>query len=411
MRAWAACALVLWLACIGQAANLRPSEMTVVVVSVARWPKKAGLDGFKVEDRQELDLVYALTARGVREERMTLLRDAEATKSTTLSAIKSAAATAPKGGILLIYLQGHGLKLNHKTLLALHDYDPDRAMQTGLPLDELSRTIIDSWRGGSLILMGDFCYAGGLDMVARCVSLAGRGPAAAVCSAVASDRATSRWTFLDAVVQGLSGDADVDENRDGIVTFRELSNWVIGSMVHGEDQMAEASMTPDFTREIPMAKVAPHTHHPPAPDGRRPGDGVEALAAEGEWYSGRLLRYEQGYWRVRFSGMGPEEDEWVLPSKLRPPTKSPWRAGASVEVEWLADEWYAARIMLVAGARMHFVHYEDTDGKDDEWVPASRIRQRGAGTRSSSGPPSRSRARSQERRPSRTPSRKPGRKR
>lgn len=387
--------LLLALALPASGATFRASDMSVVVISVAKWPAKAGLNGFTAEERQELDLVYALTARGVNDERITLMRDAEATSGSAREAIRKAAAGAKPGGVLLIYLQGHGLRFDGKTFLALYDYDSNQPTRTGLSLDELAKTIVDAWPGGSLILMGDFCYAGALAGVAQKVSKAGRGPAAAVCSAVASDRATIRWTFLDAVVQGLSGDVDVDDNGNGTITFQELSNWVISAMVHGEDQMAEVTMTQSFDKNLPLAKVAPHTYHAAAPDKRRPGDGIEAAAADGQWYAGRLLRFEDGRWRVRFSGMGPEEDEWVDPSRIRNPVKSPWRRGNDVEVEWVTDEWYAARVMEVAGGRMHFVHYENTDSGDDEWVPASRMRAPGGrlADGSTDGPLKRSRNR------------------
>lgn len=360
------------------AATFRQADTSVVVISVARWPAEAGLKGFEVEERQELDLVYALSARGVPDERITLLRDAQATQASALAAIRRAAAGARPGSVLMIYLQGHGLKLDGVTRLALHDYDAERPVETGLALPELARVLVESWRGGSLILAGDFCYSGGLAQVVQRVSAARKGPAAAISSTVASDRATSRWTFLESLVQGLSGHADVDEDANGAITFREISTWVIDAMVHGEDQMAEVTMAGGFSPQLPLARVAAHTRQAPAPDGHRPGDGVEAQDTEGAWYPGRLLRFAGGRWRVHFSASDAEADEWVVPARIRKPARSPWRAGAPVDVEWLSDEWYAARIVEVAGGRMHFVHYEDTDSEDDEWVPASRIRARDA---------------------------------
>jgi hypothetical protein len=124
-------------------------------------------------------------------------------------------------------------------------------------------------------------------------------------------------------------------------------------------------------KPVPVAPASA-TAAPPAAPG-----AVEVLWG-GTWWAAEVLESRAGVTRIHYTGWGPEWDEWVGPERIRSAAPSrplgSARVGQRVEVEWHGT-WWAAEV--VAKKRGFYkIHYTGWGPEWDEWVEPPRMRTR-----------------------------------
>ncbi len=411
-----------------RAQELLPPDRTYAVISgVLSWPDP-GLGAFSTRARKDLELAKLLQRRGVSPDRIKLLLDGQATTRGIMEAVSATARQAGPGSTLLFYYAGHGVRGNDgKAYFASQDMRSRAPAATGLSLDQLAHTLASRFTGERVVLMADCCYSGALKGVAEV--LAHKGVAAvSLTSADAANTSTGNWTFTQAVIDSLSGDALCDENGDGTITLEELSTEVRSAMLYREGQRYgyfRGGLTPETIVTRPSGDAGA-TGVPPQ-DRRR---YVEVQTPKG-WQVARLRgatgvkltvrtydyslstdhqvprtqtrpiefrRYPVGaalevYWGkkiwpakvervdghfhfISYPGWPAYWNEWITSRRIvgAAPAKGAIAKGSAVMVEWRGD-WWAAQVLRRKGNRT-LIHYDGYDASWDEWVGPDRIRKR-----------------------------------
>lgn len=352
-----------------QAHELFPASQTYAVISgVLSWPD-AGLAGFATRDRKDVALARMLEQRGVPASHVKLLIDAEATTRAILEAVEGQAKQAPPGSTLLFYYAGHGVRAKDgKAYFASRDMNA-RAPATGLSLDDLAKTVAAHFKGHRIVLMADCCYSGELKGVAE--QLHERGFAAvSLTSAAAANVSTNNWTFTQAVLDALAGDALCDESGDGIITLKELSSEVQAAMLYREGQrhgFHRVGVPPSTTVARAVAATGP------LPQDRR--QYVEAEIAAG-WQVARVRAVEGGQLTVRTFDYAASADHRVAASQTKPIEFRRYAPGAAIQVYWGGKVWPAE--VLQADGDLHFITYPGWPPVWNEWVTSRRIVDAGA---------------------------------
>lgn len=348
-----------------------PSRTWVVSASVTAWKDKslATFTAARLDDA----MIDTFKKRGVPESHVVYLRDDKATLEAMRAALKEAASKAEAGSTLIFSFQGHGDRHAGKTILCCYDVDTNDLDKTGFHVDEIA-PLLDAWKGERLILLGDCCHSGGLGAVVP--EIEKKHPdvrAAALTSALATNRSTSHWTFTEAVIAALQGEGVVDKNGDGRITFEETDAFVHDEMKWAEGQLARATRGKSFEPGFVLGKVE-HALEKKTEGPWKIGDYVEAKDQEDEWYGARVIDVKKGEWRVHFPGWEPKWDEWVGPERIRKLERKPLKIGERYEVEWEHKDWYVATVLEVAEDWFWFVHYGAETGEDDEWITSDRAR-------------------------------------
>lgn len=137
---------------------------------------------------------------------------------------------------VLVYFAGHGFVYGGKVYLAPSDFDPKNPSGTGYSTDALGSAFGAKIKGKWKVLLTDACHSGAVtsDTDVTTINSRLKDMSKSLFSLTASrDREQSfespEWggghgIFTYYVVKGLEGEAD--ENKDGIVTTDELTNYV-----------------------------------------------------------------------------------------------------------------------------------------------------------------------------------------
>lgn len=353
----------------------QPASTYALLIGILEW-QDPSLSSFPKTNRQDRALERALVANGVPAGHVVFLEDRQATLASIRGALGRLMAQAGPGSTLLVYFAGHGTQEGGRTYLANYDVDTKRLAATGLAVDDLGKRLAAGWHGERLLLLADCCHSGALASVVNQMGTAGR-PAACLTSATATNTSTGRWTFTEAVVRALTGDGQLDRNGDGRLSFAEVDAHVHDEMKFGEDQLTAGVRAGSFAADWTLRGVAAPPKQPFGAQRDRwsVGGYVEGLA-EGKWWRARVLEAADHRCRLHYVGWADSYDEWVGDDRLRPIAGSRFAAGQRVEVTW-EDTWYPARILRSAEGYFHFVHYADYGPEWDEWVTDSRIRPAG----------------------------------
>ncbi len=351
-----------------------PETTYVLIASVTQWPAKAGLAPFTAELRRDEDLAEQFKASGVPGANLVFLKDRAATRAAIQTALAALATRAGEGSTLVLYLQGHGAR----KVFCSYDSDPENPTQTQLNVDEIYPILDRTWKGERLFLIGDFCSSGSLASVVRKYErLRPDVRAACLASATATNLSTERWTFTAGLIQILSGDARVDRDHDGKITFAEAGTYLLERMKFQENQLASVTATPSFERDFVFRHVAPDQKPVPRLAGpHQIGDVIDAQDSQGLWYASEILAFDEakGRYRVHFYGWDSKWDEWLSPDRIRALAKPKLTVGQRYQVKWQDGKWYPGIITKAADDWFYFVHYEGEAGEDDEWVTAERTR-------------------------------------
>ena len=109
--------------------------------------------------------------------------------------------------------------------------------------------------------------------------------------------------------------------------------------------------------------------------GRKPARAVEVLWG-GSYYAAEILDARGDLYRVHYTDWGSEWDEWVERDRLRPATERPplerANVGQKLEARWHGT-WWAAEIVAAKNG-FYKVHYTGWGPEWDEWVEIERLR-------------------------------------
>jgi hypothetical protein len=348
--------------------ELLPPDRTHAVISgVLSWDDP-GLAGFSTRARKDLELAKLLEQRGVPEGRIKVLLDAEATTGAIIDAVAVAARQAPAGATLLFYYAGHGVRgADGNAYFASRDMRSGAPEETGLSLDRLTHTITEHFHGQRVVLMADCCYSGALKAVAERLSASGLA-AVSLTSADAANVSTKNWTFTQAIIDGLRGDALCDEDGNGTIVLEELSTEVRAAMLFREGQRYgyhRASVAPDV---VVGTTVSLDGRPERLPANRR--RYVEIETPRG-WQVARVRAAAGDQLTVRTYDYSLSTDHQVAVAQTRPIEFRHYAAGAAVEVYWGGKVWPAK--VERADGDFHFISYPGWPAYWNEWVTSRRI--------------------------------------
>ncbi|MBC7541344.1 MAG: caspase family protein [Candidatus Sericytochromatia bacterium] len=355
-----------------------PRNTYALMVGILEWQDKEGLESFPKADRQDRALERQLKARGVPADHIVFLEDKQATGAAIRQAWQQIAQKAGPGSTLLFYFTGHGLREAGKTYLANYDVNSDKPATTGCSVDSLAATLAKYWQGDRLLMLGDFCHAGAFAGVVQAEGRRGK-KAACLTSSTASNTSTAEWTFTAAVKHLFRGEALSDANRDGAITFAEADGYVHDQMKYAEDQYTTAVRSPGFEADFTFGPVDPVQTRPAARAGQKWPPGAYAIClSDGDTWRVQILAARANSRRVHFFGQADSFDEWVPENTLTPIADSHYQVGQQVSVASEDEEdkgtLYPAKIIQSRENYFYFVHYNDYEAENDEWVTVSRIK-------------------------------------
>ncbi|MBC8173178.1 MAG: caspase family protein, partial [Chitinophagales bacterium] len=191
--------------------------------------------------RKDLELEQTFLHLGVSAEDIISLYDAETTLENIYAAFDSIAATSDAETHFVFYFSGHGFPgygyIDDRESIYFANYDIDTwyPETTGFNIDYIGDAFIHAFKGNAVLFMADCCQSGGLIEQAQKFSLKGV-KSAAITSCAASNWSTGNWTFTQKVIDGLNGDAFINTNGDGAVTYNEMISQINLSMKNNERQ-------------------------------------------------------------------------------------------------------------------------------------------------------------------------------
>jgi hypothetical protein len=122
---------------------------------------------------------------------------------------------------------------------------------------------------------------------------------------------------------------------------------------------------------IAKPRVAP----PPSAPARPKARSVEVQWG-GQWWPAEVLETRAGFTKIHYTGWGPEWDEWVEQDRMRTaapnrPVQHP-KIGQRLEVEWHGS-WWAAEVVQAKNG-FYKIHYTGWGPEWDEWIETPRMR-------------------------------------
>jgi Caspase domain/Agenet domain len=338
-----------------------PGQTWLFVVGTLEWKHGDLFSPFPKERRRDALLVDFFRAQGVPAAQIVYLTDRQATTARVQQAFEEHLAKARAGETLLVYYCGHGGQDDAGSAY-FASYDTDCDSNWGWMVDTITETIARRFRGSRALLLADCCHSGSLaDSMAKRATTIGY---ACLASSLSSELSTGNWTFTEGLLAGLAGHAYVDADGDHVITLRELAEQIAETMAFAEEQIVTFATHGPFDPDLVIAAARPR----PDP---RVGRHV-AVLTEGEWYRAEIVATDGQRLKVHYYGYEESDDEWVASDQTRSVSRPSYPAGATVAVQW-RRKWYLATIRAVR-AGIHYVEYEGHGPEWNEWVALSRIR-------------------------------------
>jgi len=258
------------------------------------------------------------------------------------------------GDLLVFYFSGH----SGRNTLSLHD----KSIQKSL----LIQAIESQFRGDRAMLFIDSCYSGGVAELVRETKT--RVSYAVLTSTFAQQTARSGCRFYMCMLRGLGGNPVVDLDRNGVVTFKELSEYTTKYMAFAAEgkptTVTTGAFAPNFRIALANGKAGPLV-----------GELVERNRG-GKWHKAEILENTPRGLVLHYTkNTKPDDDEVVHPSVLRKPVFPQLRKGQRVEVySGVSDRWHDATV-LDDFESLHFCRLDGLPPTNNEWFGPSRIRQ------------------------------------
>jgi hypothetical protein len=338
-----------------------PKQTWAFVVGVLEWKHSDIYSPFPKEERRDAQLVKLLIERGVPEQQIRYLQDRKATTAAITASLAELLAAAPAGSTLILYYCGHG-GMDDGGAVFFAGYDADDGDNAGWPVAAIPDAVEQHFRGARAILLADCCHSGRL---ADAVAARRRRVAyATLASSLASELSTGNWTFTEAILAALRGEAYTDGDGSATITLAELAAHIEAEMAFAEEQVATFATTPGFDPRLVLATARPR---------RDPQIGRNvAVYAEDAWWLAQVTDVRGGKLKVRYYGYDSVHDDWVSPEQTRTIGRPRYPIGATVEVKW-KNRWHLATV-LDERAGVHCIAYEGHGPEWNEWVSSKRIR-------------------------------------
>lgn len=349
----------------------QPQRTYVLVASITSWPAKSGLHSFE-DTGEDAKLAQKFKDAGVPAGNVVFLKNSEATHTGMRDALQKLGQRGHADDTLVFCFQGHG----GRKILYSYDYDPKHSDETVFHMEDIYPTL-EKWQGNRLFLVGDCCCSGSLRSVLH--QFEQKRPdvrVAALASSTASNSSTGNWTFTEGIIRALEGDPLIDRNHDGNLSMAEVDQFLHDQMKYKEDQLASLTLSANFEKDFVFRPVAAGKKLPQIPGAYQVGDTIDAQDMEGKWYASEILDWKKdngGLYYVHYVGWADKWNEWVNINHLRQITKPKLKVGGHYEVLW-GKKWYPATLTKTVEDYFYFVHYENENGEDDEWITPERAR-------------------------------------
>ncbi len=201
--------------------NWQPEQTWMFVVRTLQWKHPELYARFPLKNRRDAALVHFFATQGVPAEQILYLQDQQATLHQINQALTTHLAKAKSTDLLFLYYCGHGYKLDTGDgCFACYD-DGDDGID-GWPVQAIPQAIERHFGGARALLAIDCCCSGSLTAAveARHKKVA----YACLTSSSANESSTGNWTFTEALLAGLRGEAYSDADDSQVITLAELAN-------------------------------------------------------------------------------------------------------------------------------------------------------------------------------------------
>lgn len=232
-------------------ASTPPQKTWAFVVGLVDFQDKSTWYTFPVRNRREPEVVAALRKQGVPADHIVLLIDKQATLATMQRELRQLLKRTQPGDFLFVYYTGHGWSEDGKFYWVPYDGTENPSLWE---FGQWTGEVRKYFRGDRFLVASDCCYSG---MLRRYAARWTGRPALGVLSSGPEDEdSTIFWTFTDIVVDLLSGNPVADFNKDGQVSFAEMSRLVTREMAFVEEQVAGGTSSASFAAQQPIFKVS-----------------------------------------------------------------------------------------------------------------------------------------------------------
>ncbi|MEZ5014152.1 MAG: caspase family protein [Chitinophagales bacterium] len=393
-----------------------PQNARVLIVGVLTYAD-ASLGNFDTYHRKDVELADAFRAYGIPDDHITTLYDENATLENMQNALMEIAAVSDAHTQFIFYFAGHGFNGYNANADAIYfansDISANHPSNSGFNIAYLSDVFIPAFHGDRMILMADCCKSGGLVAVAESFAAQDK-QAIALCSCFYTDWSTGNWTFTQKIIDGLSGDALMDADKNGNVDLGELKFGIAQGLKFIDRQR------PDFYSSVSDAVCVAFVGDPvlDLPDtSLRIGDYVFAKHLN-NWVTVQITGKENGKYTGRYYNYADYLPIQFLDSEWRKPYFVHYPAGSEIwldnykdkpgtvldvdddfmelqsdrngEIQWCTYEcvlhasqipaliqnaqgnWLPGKVLESEGG-MYYISYDDKQYAWDEWVPDFRV--------------------------------------
>ena len=280
--------------------RLNPQKTWLFAIGILTFSNNASWGS---KNRRDTQIVSLFRNRGVPERQICYIADRNGTLANIKASLIPFLEGSQKGDFLIHYYTGHG---------------GDGIFETtnggSYKHSWISKQISSNFRGNQVLLLGDCCNSGSLQDVVK--NADGSIAIACLSSSSRDESGNGRWTFSQAVLDGLRGQPYVDRDHDGYITIDEIAAHVKHDILVYEDNHSVYRKTPKFNGDMVVAKAKSTNVHEPEP---------VSVLYHSKWWPAKLMERRGNKGRIRWIQLGydsPEQDVWVNSNSIRPLSRS-----------------------------------------------------------------------------------------
>jgi hypothetical protein len=337
-----------------------PKKARVIIVCLAQYAANANLNNFSTDDRLDTAFVNQLITKGVPKDKITFLKDKEATLANIQTKVKEALSQSTPDETLIFYIGSHGGYDATKQQWNYYTYEEGK-----LNFSWILQALNTYFKGQKALLFSDSCYSGGMIELAQ--KQKPKMQLAILSSAYQHNIAYSGWRFIDVLMRAFNGDAVVDVNQSGVITIDDLFHYARKHMEFVAEGMPQFWLSEGFSPQYELAAIG-------QPSANQQIGQYEEVFQDKKWKKAEILDIKNNQHYVHFTDNA--DKAWVNVDSTRAFQYPVFAIGDKVSVqgknskgEWL---WYPATVSARDGW-MYLIHYKDYDAIYDEWVGPSRI--------------------------------------